>query len=86
MKRQESDIYICSKNGVFVYPVRQQKNQNISGKFFKQGDWYLEVDNNGQKKKYPKSVGSGPTLKGSEYLDAINKTHKYWAELIKKNK
>ena len=77
---------ICLKHGVSVYPVRQQRNQTINGKKFKKGDWYIEVDNNGERKKYPKSVGSGPILKGFEYGDAIRKTYDYWFELIQKNK
>ena len=60
------EIYFVIKRKVFVYPV------------FKNGKFYIEVDNNGKVKTFEKIVSI------KELNDAVAKTIKYYYKLLKK--
>jgi len=79
---------ICFKNGVFVYPIYFKNQTTIKDIVFDSNSWYIQVDNNGLKKTYPKKIGKGGVLticpKGSyyNYEKAIKETYKFWREKI----
>lgn len=64
----------CIKNGIKVYPVYNSSKNT----------WHIEVDNNGKKTTYEKPIKEGKTLKGEECQEYIEKTYKFWFDLIKK--
>ncbi len=92
MKKQRSKMGVCLANGVSVYPVFQSQRKVVKtekgkeDKIYLKGNWYLEVDNNGVKTRYPKSVGIGSTLSGPEYGKSISKVYDHWYDLIQKSK
>ncbi len=74
-KRQpnDTDLSFCIANGVKIYPVRAGAT------------WYIEVDNNGKKKRYQKPISNAYALTGNQLMDPVHKTAKYWAKVIQKN-
>lgn len=60
------EIYFVIKRKVFVYPI------------YKNGKFYIQVDNNGKLKTFEKSVAI------KDLNDAIAKTIKHYYKLLKK--
>jgi len=85
--RSKSDLGYCLKNGVSVYPIRQQRDVYKDKELLLQkGHWYVQVNNNGNLKTYPKSLGVGLKLTGKQIGDAIEKTITFWANKIESSK
>lgn len=68
---------ICINNDIKIYPV------------YRLGFWYVEVEQNGKKKRFDKEIGSGlslsskkPIYKGINWMEALDKTNVYYAEMI----
>jgi len=89
-----SDAMInCLRNGIKVYPVYFLKSKTIGKDKFSGNNWYLQVDNNGQVKTYPKSIGSGKILRTKkkpkkntfDWNDAIRKVYEHWNKLLIEN-
>ena len=77
-------LALCLKHGIKVYPVRQQKDVYRKNQIhLERGHWYIEVDNNGRKTRYPKSLGSGQSISGKKLTEAIHKTLLHWQQKIK---
>lgn len=79
----ENPMQICLKNGIIVYPVRQKENRITEKKNLQKNHWYIEVDNNGRKTIYDKSLGSGSILCGDQFEDEVHKTYIHWAQKLK---
>ena len=62
----------CHTNGVKIYPVYRLKTNT----------WHVEVNNNGKITTYEKQIKEGKILNGVECQDYIEKTYRYWYELI----
>lgn len=80
--KSESNIKICTKHGVSIYPVYQRRFQVIGKHNFHQGNWYIEVDNNGTVKRYPTSIGLGSTLKAKDFQEQLHSTFDFWAKKL----
>jgi hypothetical protein len=74
---------ICINNNIKIYPI------------YHLGRWYVEVEQNGKKKRFDKVIGVGmsltsnkPNYKGINWIEAIDKTNVFYAEQIlnQKNK
>lgn len=88
---------VCIDYGVTVYPIYNKNNRTINKKKHIANNWYIEVDNNGTKQIYNKSIGIGSVLgiksksrktKNStnvEWSVAIEKVWIYWENLIIKH-
>ena len=65
-----SNQKICNEAGVNVYPE------------YDQGYWYIIVENNGRRTKYPKAVGRGYKLRGDEFTEKVHMVYAHWAKKI----
>lgn len=74
---------ICINNNIKIYPV------------YRLGSWYVEVEQNGKKKRFDKEIGVGsvlsskkPVYKDINWMDALDKTNIFYAEQVinQKNK
>lgn len=87
MPRTKSDLGYCIDNGVTVYPIRQKRDVYKDGKLILQKDhWYVQVNNNGNLKTYPKSLGVGGRLSSKQSAYPLQKTIEYWAKKIEDSK
>ena len=69
------------KNGILIYPISEFQYESRRGNqdfnLIKHQKWYIEVNNNGKKKTFPKKISA------SEIDDAIWKTINYYYKLLK---
>lgn len=75
----------CIKNGLKIYPEychRDEYYQNVIA--YRKNNWYMVIDNNGQKTKLKKSLGVGTILKGKDIKDPWDKTIVFYSEKLKK--
>jgi hypothetical protein len=79
------EMQYCLKNGIKVYPFMQHGFKSTAKQTFKDRHWYLEVDNNGKKIRYDKSLGTG-ILRGKALQEPIEKTYSFWYNKLIKNK
>lgn len=83
--RQPNNYSNVLSHGIKIYPVYQFRNQYKGEKLiYEKNNWYIEVDNNGAKTRYAKSIGVGKILRGKNAGKQISLTIDYWSELIKK--
>jgi hypothetical protein len=73
----EKAISICFKHKVFIYPVHHL------------GSWYVEVDINGNKKRFQKAIGKGmmlcskkPVYDKINWIKAIEETYIFYAKKL----
>ncbi len=72
-------------HGIKIYPVYQFKDQYKGEKLiYEKNNWYIEVNNNGAKTRYSKSIGIGKILRGKNPWKQISLTIDHWSKLIKK--
>lgn len=84
MKKQNNYSFIL-KHGVKIYPVYQHIDEYAKGELkYSKNNWYIEIDNNGTKIKYSKSIFKGKRLIGEKIIKQIDSTVVYWVDLIKK--
>ena len=79
----------CIKHKITVYPRYLNRKQTINRKTYIGDNWYVEVDNDGQKTLYEKSIGKGNRLnydKNQKAQESVLKTWKYWSDAIDKSK
>lgn len=85
-KRLNSEITIekarvlCIRHDIKIYPV------------YRLGFWYIEVEQNGRKRRFDKEIGRGNTLSskkpntvGINWLEAIDSTYLHYAAKILEN-
>lgn len=65
VSKDPNKLHFLSKHGIIIYPIP---------------DWYIEVDNNGVKKRFKKKI------KSNEIDDAIWATVNYYCELLNNRK
>lgn len=58
-KRANHEMAFCLKNGIKAYPIKRS------------GKWYIELDNNGQKKIYDKPISDKTSLSGKDFEKQI---------------
>lgn len=61
----------CLKNGIRVYPVKVR------------GSWYLEVNNNGKKRRGRKVISTSFILTGKELNKPLEETFKYYSDKLR---
>lgn len=61
----------CHRNGIQVYPVHIR------------GSWYLEVNNNGKKRRGQKVISTNKVLRWKELSPALEATYKYYSDKLK---
>ncbi len=72
------------KHGVRVYAVYQNNDVKVKGTIvFNKDSWYIEVDNNGQIKRYSKVIGKGKLLRHNTSSDKLQLTIDHWYDKIK---
>ncbi len=60
----------CVRNGIKIYPVKVN------------GNWYIEVDNNGKLKRYPKIIKKKGMLRIKHLMNPVTLTYEHWSKKI----
>ncbi|APZ82908.1 hypothetical protein [Flavobacterium phage FL-1] len=83
INKDPAKLAFVSKYGINIYPLPEAELYNRQGKSIytaNSKNWYVEVDNNGRIKTFPKAVLA------SELQDAIWKTIIHYYNLLKDKK
>lgn len=72
-KESETPMIRCIRKGINIYPV-----------YFR-GSWYLEVSNNGKKRRGKKVVSTGKTMGGKMLVEALEVAYTYYDDKLNKN-
>lgn len=82
--REANKYSLVLKHGVKIYPVYQHNDVKAQGSIvFNKNSWYIEVDNNGQIKRYQKIISTGKILRSTLLEKKMKLTIDYWYNKIK---
>jgi hypothetical protein len=90
MKKEEINwMKNCIRHKITISLCHFSESKTIKKKRYFANTWYVELNNNGEKKIYEKPVGKGKTMVMSKNPKAemmLMNTWKFWSEKIDKEK